>query len=48
LAALAALVPEPLRDVLYNFVARVRYRVFGRRDHLCPVVPLELRARFDP
>lgn len=48
IAAVVALIPRPLRDLLYNNVARVRYRVFGRRDDLCPVVPHNLRARFDP
>jgi predicted DCC family thiol-disulfide oxidoreductase YuxK len=41
-------VPRALRDVVYDFVARVRYRVFGRREDLCPVIPAELRSRFDP
>jgi predicted DCC family thiol-disulfide oxidoreductase YuxK len=48
LGGVLAVVPRPLRDVVYNFVARVRYRVFGTRDELCPIVPPELRARFDP
>jgi predicted DCC family thiol-disulfide oxidoreductase YuxK len=25
-------IPRPLRDLVYNFVARHRYRIFGRRD----------------
>ncbi len=48
MAAFMAVVPRPLRDVVYDFVARIRYRVFGRRDDLCPDVPPDLRARFDP
>jgi len=48
LAGALAVVPRPLRDVVYNFIARIRYRVFGTRDDLCPIVPLDLRARFDP
>lgn len=48
LAALVAVVPRPLRDVVYDFIARIRYRVFGRRDEVCPIVPPNLRARFDP
>jgi len=43
-----AVVPRPLRDVVYNFIARTRYSVFGKRDDLCPIVPADLRARFDP
>jgi predicted DCC family thiol-disulfide oxidoreductase YuxK len=48
LAGVLAVIPRPLRDAGYNFIARVRYPVFGRRDDLCPVVPPELRVRFDP
>jgi predicted DCC family thiol-disulfide oxidoreductase YuxK len=48
LAGVLAVVPRPLRDVVYNFVARTRYRIFGKRDELCPILPPDLRARFDP
>jgi len=48
IAALVAVIPRPLRDGLYALLARIRYRVFGRRDDLCPMVPAELRERFDP
>ena len=48
MAAFMTLIPLPLRDVAYAFVARIRYRVFGRRDDPRPVVPPDLRARFDP
>lgn len=48
LATVLSLVPRGLLDVVYDFIARIRYRVFGRRDDLCPIVPAELRARFDP
>lgn len=41
-------IPHGLRDVVYDFIARIRYRVFGRRDDVCPVAAPELRARFDP
>jgi len=46
-AACGSAVPGPLRDMLYDFVARIRYRLFGRRDDLCPPVPAELRSRFE-
>ena len=39
LGSLMAVVPRPLRDLAYDFVARIRYRLFGRRDNLCPDVP---------
>ncbi len=41
----AAVIPEPLRDRLYDGFARVRYRVFGTHD-TCPIPPPEVRARF--
>jgi predicted DCC family thiol-disulfide oxidoreductase YuxK len=47
-AAVGAAVPQSLRDMVYTFIARIRYRVFGRRDDLCPLTPPGLRARFDP
>lgn len=48
LAAILAVIPRVVRDAAYDFIARVRYRVFGKRQDLCPVVPPDLRARFDP
>lgn len=48
LAGVIDVIPRPLRDAVYDFVARVRYRVFGKRDELCPIVPPDLRARFEP
>ena len=41
------LVPRPLRDFAYNLVARTRYQVFGKKKDHCPVIPPELRGRFD-
>ena len=40
-----AAIPRPLRDALYGFVARHRYRWFGRKD-ACPLPRPEWRARF--
>ena len=48
LAGIVDVIPRSLRDLAYDFIARVRYRVFGKRDDLCPIVPADLRARFDP
>ncbi len=48
LAGMIEVIPRPLRDVVYDFVARIRYRVFGKHDQLCPIVAPDLRARFDP
>jgi predicted DCC family thiol-disulfide oxidoreductase YuxK len=48
LGSILAAVPRGLRDSIYDFIARVRYRVFGKREDLCPIVPPDLRKRFDP
>ena len=45
LAAVLLAVPRPLRDAVYEFVARHRYQWFGRRDQ-CMVPPPEIRSRF--
>jgi predicted DCC family thiol-disulfide oxidoreductase YuxK len=47
LGSVFGVVPRPVRDLFYDFIARIRYRVFGRRDELCPIGPADLRARFD-
>lgn len=38
-------VPRPLRDLVYRFIARNRYRWFGKSD-TCRIPTPELRARF--
>jgi predicted DCC family thiol-disulfide oxidoreductase YuxK len=47
LAGIARPVPAPIRDAAYDGVARIRYRVFGKRNDLCPIVPAAFRSRFD-
>lgn len=47
-AAVAVAIPAPVRDGVYDFVARIRYRLFGRPAQSCPLLPLELRQRFLP
>jgi predicted DCC family thiol-disulfide oxidoreductase YuxK len=37
-------VPKPLRDAVYNLVARNRYRIF-RKYEACFVPDAEMRAR---
>jgi predicted DCC family thiol-disulfide oxidoreductase YuxK len=37
-------VPRPLRDAVYNLIARNRYRIFGKYD-ACIVPDASLRAR---
>ena len=43
--AAARIIPRPLRDVIYNLVARNRYRVFGKSDS-CMIPQPEHRAKF--
>jgi predicted DCC family thiol-disulfide oxidoreductase YuxK len=38
------LVPKPVRDTVYNLVARNRYRIFGKYDE-CFVPDADMRAR---
>ncbi len=48
LASLALLLPRPLRDAAYAWVAKNRYQWFGRRES-CMVPTPEIAARFlDP
>jgi predicted DCC family thiol-disulfide oxidoreductase YuxK len=48
LAAALRIVPRPLRDVAYDWVARSRKRWFAKPEDACPIVPPDLRARFAP
>ena len=45
LAGAGRVLPRAWRDALYRFVARHRYRWFGRQES-CPVPTPELKARF--
>jgi predicted DCC family thiol-disulfide oxidoreductase YuxK len=47
LAVAARAVPAPVRDGLYDAVARARHRLFARPAEACPIVPAELRARIE-
>ena len=40
-----AMIPRPLRDAVYDFIARHRYRWFGKKD-ACPLPRPEWRERF--
>jgi len=44
-AAVAKVIPRPLRDLVYRFVARNRYRVFGKYD-TCMLPDPNQRSRF--
>ena len=45
LAAIAKIVPRPLRDIAYRFVAQNRYRVFGKYE-TCMLPDPRQRSRF--
>ena len=47
LASVGRVFPVALRNFVYDGIAKVRYRIFGKRDNVCPVVPKELRSRFE-
>ena len=42
---LLLVLPRPLRDLVYRFVARFRYKWFGRREQ-CMLPTAELKERF--
>jgi predicted DCC family thiol-disulfide oxidoreductase YuxK len=46
-AAIARCAPRRWRDAVYDAIARNRLRVFGTREEACPVMPAELRNRFE-
>jgi predicted DCC family thiol-disulfide oxidoreductase YuxK len=45
LATLLRFVPRPLRNLAYDAVGGMRYRLFGRTSEACPLMPAHLRAR---
>ncbi|HET6977512.1 MAG TPA: thiol-disulfide oxidoreductase DCC family protein [Pyrinomonadaceae bacterium] len=45
LSSLGKIVPRPLRDLIYRFVAQNRYRVFGKYD-TCMLPDPNQRSRF--
>ncbi len=45
---LLAVVPRPIRDFGYDLFARARHRLAGPPEGVCPLLPPELAARFDP
>lgn len=42
---IAYVIPRPVRDVLYDLIARYRYQMFGKYD-TCMLPPQSVRARF--
>ncbi len=47
LAIVAGWIPISVLNHGYDFIARVRHRLFRRPDESCPLVPAELRDRFE-
>ena len=45
LFTILSVIPKPIRDACYRFVARNRYRWFGRSEH-CMIPTENQRARF--
>jgi predicted DCC family thiol-disulfide oxidoreductase YuxK len=45
-AGVGRAVPRPIRDAIYDFVARHRQRLFARPADACPILPPALRERF--
>ena len=43
--AAGLIVPRPIRDYVYDFIGRRRYRIFGKLD-ACPIPDPEIRSRF--
>jgi predicted DCC family thiol-disulfide oxidoreductase YuxK len=48
LGRLLALVPKAIRDFFYDRFAERRHLLAGKPDGVCPLMPPELRLRFDP
>lgn len=40
------LIPRPIRDGLYQYVAKNRYKWFGKKDNACALPSPEMRKRF--
>lgn len=43
---LLIIVPRPVRNVIYDFVAKNRYKWFGKKADQCMLPPPEIRERF--
>lgn len=46
LASVAGMLPKRMLDFFYDWVAKVRKKIFKTPEGVCPVVPEELRRRF--
>lgn len=48
LAQILFLVPRPIRNYAYDRFAERRHRLAAKPDGVCPLMPPDLRQRFDP
>lgn len=48
LAALATIIPRPIRDFAYDRVAAIRHKLFKKPADTCPIIPPHIRERFLP
>ncbi|BDC50847.1 hypothetical protein F183_A31630 [Bryobacterales bacterium F-183] len=46
-AALGRLIPRPLRNWMYARIAAIRHRLFAKPEAACPLMPRNLRDRFE-
>ncbi|MFP4601181.1 MAG: DCC1-like thiol-disulfide oxidoreductase family protein [Persicimonas sp.] len=46
-STIASLVPRAVRDFVYDGIARIRHRLFAQPKDVCPLLPPELRERFE-
>ncbi len=47
LAMIGGVIPRVVLDALYDTIARNRLRFFARPTEVCPIVPHNLRGRFE-
>ena len=47
-AGLLGMIPRTIRDALYDFIARIRFKLFAQPTDTCPLLPPHLASRFDP
>jgi predicted DCC family thiol-disulfide oxidoreductase YuxK len=48
LAFFGRFAPAFLRDFVYDRIAQIRLKLFAKPESTCPILPAELRRRFDP
>jgi predicted DCC family thiol-disulfide oxidoreductase YuxK len=48
IGAMLGLIPRPIRDGVYDLVARTRHRLFPAPVGVCEILSADQRTRFDP